>query len=212
MNGRRSFLAMIAVTSLLFLALVGSAALAYTLLQKQSQKLEASRLETKLLDEQQNALVKANKDIQKYAELEKIANTIVPQDKDQARTVREIISLAKESNIPITSITFPTSNLGQIIPKATTSTTDTSSTTPKITTPPVSQVKAVEGITGVYQMEINVQSDSTSPVPYSSLINFLSKLEHSRRTAQVSNISIIPYSKDINLVTFSLGINVFIKP
>jgi hypothetical protein len=204
MKGKQSFFVAAGVTAVLFVGV------SYTFLQKQSVQLRDSRLESRLQDEQQTALVKANKDIQKYAELEKIANSVVPQDKDQAKTVREIVAIANDSNVSISSINFPSSNLGLVVPKATSG--SSSSSSQKVTTPPLSQVKQVDGIPGVYQMEVNVQSDSVKPIPYSSLIDFLSRLEKSRRTAQVSTITITPSTKDITKVTFSLSINVFIKP
>jgi hypothetical protein len=185
------------------------------LLKKQSDKLMALKLENRVLDEQQAALTRANKDVVKYAELEKIAKSIVPQDKNQAQTVLELINIAKESGIPISSISFPTSTLGRTTtpPSASTGTTSGSAatTTPAPTTPSVTQVTPVTGMAGVYQMEVTVQSGST-PVSYNDFITFLSKLENNRRTAQVSNLTITPSPKDINKVTFTLGINVFIKP
>lgn len=202
---------MMGVLALGLILLIATVVLGNTLVNKQSAKLLNLKLDNRVLDEQQSALTIANKDIQKYTDLNKVAKSIVPQDKDQAKTVREIVTIAKESGIPIASISFPSSTLGQAAPK-TANTPDSTSTAPKVTVPPVTQVKPVEGIVGVYQMEITVQSDSSQPVPYSAFINFMKNLEKNRRTAQVSNITITPYSKDINLVTFSLGINVFIKP
>lgn len=211
MNDKRMFYVMCGITGLLFCMVLGGIVGANVLLKQRSDKLAAAKLDNRLLDEQQIALVQANKDITKYADLEKVANTIVPQDKDQAKTVREIVNIAKASNIAIASISFPSSTLGQTVAPKTTTTTETSPA-PKIVTPPVTQVKPAEGIPNVYQMEITIQSDTTRPIPYSALIDFLSRLEHNRRTAQVSNISIIPNTKDISQITFSLGINVFIKP
>lgn len=202
---------MIGALTLSFIFLIAAVVAGDGLLRKKSGDLMALKLENHVLDEQQVSLIQANKDIQKYAELEKTANAIVPQDKDQAKTVREIVKIAAESNIPISSISFPSSTLGQPTAPAA---KDASGATAKPTTPTpgITQVKPVEGMTGVYQMEITVQSDSARPVPYSALITFLSKLENNRRTAQVSTISITPFPQNINLITFNLGINVFIRP
>ena len=207
MSPKRFFFVMIGLLSVSLIILVASGVVGNMLLKKQADKLMSLKLENRTLEEQQTALQQANKDVQKYAELQKTAKTIVPQDKDQARTVRELVSLAAESNIPVSSISFPSSSLGQ-----TTAPSTSSSSTSKALSPTITQVKPVDGATGLYQMEITLQSDTTKPVPYSSFISFLSKLEQNRRTAQVSNISILPYTKDLNLITFTLGINVFIKP
>lgn len=220
MNSKKAYYIMAGCTVLMFGVLGVTVVLGDMWLHKRSDQLRSVKLETRLLDEQQVSLVQANKDVAKYSDLESIANAIVPQDKDQAKTVREIVKLAQESNIPITSISFPTSSLGSAAqaPAASSSTADTSnssespSASAAAKAPPVTQVKAADGISGVYQMEINVQSDSSLPVPYAALITFLERLEQNRRTAQVSNITVTPSTKDPGLVTFTLMVNVYIKP
>lgn len=190
---------------------IASIVVGNNMLQKKSDQLVALKLDNRLLEEQQIALVQANKDIEKYADLEKIAKSIVPQDKDQAKTVREIVELAAESGVPIASISFPSSNLGQGQPQVVTPTeSGTAPATPAA--PPITQVKPVDGIPGVFQLEINVQSDNGGPISYANLITFLTKLEQNRRTAQVSQITISPVPKDIRLLTLQLTINVYIKP
>lgn len=219
MTGRRAFLGMIGAFVLSFGLLIGSVAAGNMLLKTRANKLMELKLENRVLDEQQVALTQANKDIQKYAELEKIAKSIVPQDKNQAQTVLEIVSIAKEAGVPISTILFPTSTLGQTstpsssgTSSSTNSSANNTSTTPAAPKTSVTQVTPVSGMTGVYQMEITVQSDTNQPVRYSALIDFLSKLENNRRTAQVSNLTITPSQKDVTRITFTLGINVFIKP
>lgn len=210
MSSKRSFYIMIGVVGILFCLLIGGVVSGDLWLKKQSNKLLAVKLENRLVDEQQAAVVQANKDIQKYSDLEKIANSIVPQDKDQAKTVREIVSLAEKNGIPISTITFPTSTLGS---KASSSPAPSSTSgTPAVTTPSITQVTAVSGMPGVYQMLINMQSDASKPVAYNSFINFLKDIETSRRTAQVSTMTILPYTKDISKITFTVGINVYIRP
>jgi hypothetical protein len=212
MSSKRVFFIMIGALVLSFGLLVAGVVVGDGFLRKRSGDLTALKLENRILDEQQLSLIQANKDIQKYAELEKTANAIVPQDKDQAKTVREIVKIAAESNIPISSISFPSSTLGQPTAPAVKDTSGGTSATKAPVIPSITQVKPVDGISGVYQMEVTVQSEATRPVPYSSLLTFLSKLENNRRTAQVSTITITPSTNNINLVTFVLGINVFIRP
>ena len=187
------------------------------LLVKSSGRLNSLKLETSVIDEQHNSLKQAKQDIEKYAELESIAKTVVPQEKDQARTVREIVRFAEESGVPITDITFPSSDLGSVKAKPTTPAPSTdSSSTPKApaapATPPVSQVKPVEGIKGVYQLEVTIQNDNDSPTRYQNLLTFLHKLEQNRRTSQVTNVGIQPDPKNRNLITYNMTINVYIKP
>jgi hypothetical protein len=210
MSSKRVFFIMLGVLGLLGILTIGGFAFGNVMLQKEAAKLVDLKLQNRVLDEEQAALLQANKDIQKYAELEKVAKSIVPQDKDQAKSVREIIQLASESQVPIASIAFPPSNLGQAAPKTTTPNSTATPTTPAA--PTLSQVQAVEGIPGVYRLEVQVQSDNARPITFANLVTFLSKLEQNRRTAQVSQITIQPTPSDIRFLNFQLTMNVYIKP
>jgi len=206
MSPRLSYFIMLGLSVLVGLGVIGGTLLGDHMLQKQSDKLVSLKLDSKVLDEQQSSLIQANKDIAKYADLEKIAQTIVPQDKDQARVVREIVGYASDLAIPIQDISFPISSLGQNASGST-----AAGTTP-VTKSVTSQLKAVEGLSGVYQMDITVQSDTTKPVPYDKLVAFLQNLENNRRTAQVTSLSISPSSQNRQLVTFILTVSVYVKP
>ncbi len=213
MISKKVFFAMIGVLGLMVAFVIATAILGDIFLHKQSDKLVALKLDDQVVEAQQTALVQAKRDVQKYSELASTAKQIVPQDKDQARATREIISLANEAGVKIASIGFPASSLGQTTPKATTPATG-STTTPTTAAPSasVTQVKPVEGISGLYQLDILVTSEATSPASYVRLIDFLSRLEQNRRTAQVSQISIQPDAHNRSLLNFSLTITVYIKP
>ena len=195
MNSRKFFYVLIAI--LVLVAGGGVAALVYgkKILDTQNTKLTELKIEASTLEDVQRSLVTAKKDIESYADIEQISKTVVPQEKDQARTVREIVKLAEESNIEIASISFPTSSLG-------TKTTGTTTNT---------QTQKVDGINNVERLEITVSSNTSSPVLYSDFIGFLQKLEQNRRTSQVSNINIQPVADNRNQLTFSLVLNVYIK-
>jgi hypothetical protein len=218
MNSKRVYFGMLGLIGLMVIGGVAAIVVGDNLLHKKANELVSLKLDNRVLDEQQVALISANKDIDKYAELENITKSIVPQDKDQAKTIREIVKIAEESGISIASLSFPSSNLGTAAPKpANVNSTDsgnkdTGNKQAAPAAPPVSQVKAVEGIPNVYQLEITLQSDTTNPVSFVNLTNFLTKLEQNRRTAQVAQINIQPKANDIHQLTFTLTINVFIKP
>lgn len=216
MNSKKVFYIMLGVVVLMFAVVVTTIVMGDKLLRKQSNKLVELKLEDQVIETQATSLVQAKKDIEKYSELESIANQIVPQDKDQARAVREIVSIAEQAGVKIASISFPDSTLGQA-PKKTTKTTDTeaAATTPPPTTttnPSETQVKKVEGIQNLYQLDITVASDTASPTSYSRLIDFLSRLEQNRRTAQVTQISILPLASNRTALNFTLTLTVYIKP
>jgi len=206
MTSKKVYFLLVGVISLLALASVGGAILGNSFLQKQAMQLTEAKLNSQSLDAQTITLAQANKDVMKYADLEKQANKIVPQDKDQAKTVREIVQLANVNNIPVASVTFPNSTLG--LPKVGSGAPAAGAKVPN----GVTQVTPVPGINNVFQMEITVQSEPTKPIPFNNFIMFLNQLEQNRRTAQVSELIIQPDTKDVTKVSFSLKINVFIKP
>ena len=208
MNAKRVFFGMIGLTGIfvigIFLALMQS----NKILSNRSSKLLELKLNSRVLDEQQTLLFQAIKDIDKYKKLEEVAKAIVPQDKDQAKAVREIVKIASESQIKLGAISFPVSTLGQAaVPSST-----PGSATSKSTSSSVSQVKAVENIPGVYVMEIIIQQDTNNPVSYDRMISFLSRLEQNRRTAHVVNVTVQPDTQNRALLTFNLVVNIYIKP
>lgn len=195
MTPKRVFLLMMTLTSLLGVLVLGSAAMSTKVLKRYANGLMEVKLQNRILDEQQSSLTSAKKDIGTYTELNLIARSVVPQDKDQAKTVRSINDIAKTLGIKLSGISFPPSSLGQ------------SSKLSKKET----QVTPVTGLKGLYEMQITVQSDSNTPITYDKFIDFLKKLENNRRTAQVSNITILPNS-DGSKLTFNLVLSTYVKP
>lgn len=202
MSAKRLYFLLVGVIVLLALGLIGGAYGINSVLQNQSHKLATLKANINALNKQQDGLVQDKHDIEKYASLSQIAKSIVPQDKNQAEALREINSIASSNQIALGSITFPQSDL-----KA-----NATGKAPTDAQLRLSQLTAVKGITGVYDLQITVASDTNNPVTYHQLINFLEQLENNRRTAQVSSIAINPDAKDSNLLTFTLIINEYIKP
>ena len=205
MNSKRLFYILVSLIVLINISGVGAIYFGSKLLEKQTTKLTELKVESSTLEDVQRSLIKAKKDIDTYTDLEQIAKTIIPHEKDQARTVRELVKIANESNISISSIGFPSSSLGKASTGSTTGGTPAAATASTNT-----QTQKVEGINNVERLEITVSSDTSKPVLYSDFISFLSKLEQNRRTSQVSSINIQPNTTNRNLVTFSLVLNVYI--
>lgn len=216
MNSKRLHLVLLAVIALLFIGLVGGAYGANKLLVKEADKLRNLKAKSQALVQEEGELKKAKKDIAKYAELEKITRSVVPEDKSQAEAVREIVNIAAANGVSLASITFPASTLGgnasggAAVPSASTAApaTGSSAASPKT----LSQLQPVKNISGVYQLLITVSSDTTKPVPYSRFISFLNGLERNRRTAQVSTITLQPDNNNRNLLNFNLTLTEYIKP
>ncbi len=207
MNSKHVFFGMIGAVSLLVISVFLSLMQASKTLTQRSDKLMELKLNNRVLDEQQTLLTQAAKDVDKYTKLEEVARAIVPQDKDQAEAVREIVKIANETQVKLGAISFPVSTLGQaaVAPPA-------SSGTTKVVSSPLSQVKPVDNIPGVYVMEISIQQDTNAPVTYDRMINFLSRLEKNRRTAHVVNVTVQPDPSNRSLLTFNLIVNIYIKP
>lgn len=201
MNSKRMYFVMLGLIVVLLAGLVGGAYGVNTLLASKSQSLLKLKTQSQVLANEQTSLVTAKKEVQKYSSLEEIAQSVVPQDKDQAQAVLEISNLAAQSGISqLSSITFPASTLGGI-PGSTIKTNNG-----------LTQLTPVKGIPGVYELQITIAQTSDNPVPYTQFTTFLSKLEQNRRTAQVSSITLEPSPTNAQLVAFNLIVNVFIKP
>lgn len=217
MTSKRMHFVLIGLVGLLVVGLVGGAYGVNVLLGKQSKQLVNLKAQDQTLNQQQIGLVKAKKEIATYSELEKITKQIVPQDKDQAESVREIVNIAGQNGITLSTINFPASTLGSsTVPSAGASSSATAGgTSPSAAIsakPSLSQLITVPGILGVYQLQITLQDNADSPVSYDKLYNFLTALENNRRTAQVSSVVIQPVSTNRNLLTFTLTLNEYIKP
>lgn len=198
MDSKKLFYAMCGLLVLLAGGMIFGVQQASGILSAHSKSLVGLKATEKAMAVQKTQLAKNKQDIAKYQDLNTIAKTVVPQDKDQARAVREIVNLANQSGIPrLSSIAFPASTLGGTKVKTSTGLT---------------QVEPVKGITGVYNLQITITQSTTEAIPYSSFIGFLTRLEQNRRTAQVSSITVQPDAKNPNMVAFTLVINEYIKP
>lgn len=169
------------------------------LLGQQANKLSTLRALSDAAQAQQNSLLQDKKDIAKYSDLNTIAASIVPQDKDQAQAVQQIVDIAAASGIAkLSSITFPASTLGV---------TGAGSSKPNLT-----QLTPVQGIGGIYNLTITITQSASDTVPYNNFLSFLSGLEKNRRTAEVTSVTVQPDPKNPGQVSFTLIINEFIKP
>lgn len=206
MTSKRLRWLLLGLISLLFIGLVAGTYQANSLFKSRASKLVSLKAKSLALASEQQSLVQAKKDIATYSDLMKIAKSVVPQDKDQAQAVREIVNIAASYGVSLATISFPASTLGS------SSAAPASASASSATSTSLSQLLAVKNIPGVYQLQITVVGDSTKPVAYDKFISFLSALEHNRRTAQVVTIAIQPNVLNRSLLTFSLTLNEYIKP
>jgi hypothetical protein len=215
MTSKRFHIIMLASLVLLLVGLLGGTYGINSLLVSRAGKLTALKAKSLALAQEQVSLNQAKKDIQKYSGLDNTARSVVPQDKDQAEAVREIVNIAAANSVSLASITFPASSLGSGpvgVGAATPSSTVPAGSAATSKAGALSQLTVVKNIPGVYQLPITVDGDSNQPVQYNKFITFLSDLEHNRRTAQVAGITIQPDAKNPAYLTFNLTLNEYIKP
>ncbi|MEK7594372.1 MAG: hypothetical protein AAB436_01895 [Patescibacteria group bacterium] len=216
MTNKRLYFLLLGAVLLLFVGLVGGTYGTNKLLTTQAAKLTDLKAKAKASKQEQASLTKAKQEVKTYADLQKVTQAIVPEDKDQAAAVREIVNIAASKGISLASISFPSSTLGSGVTGAAAASSAAAatptSTAAAATTAIPSQLQSVKNIPGVYQLLITVQGDSARPVRYSQFVSFLSALEHNRRTAQVGSITIAPKADDPGSLTFTLTLSEYIKP
>lgn len=211
MNSKRVFFIMLGGIVIIVGLCAAGIYFANKMILDEGKTLKEYKLQDSVTKNQTTILQQAIKDIKEYEELEKIAKAVVPQEKDQARTVLELVNLAQESQVSIVSVTFPESELGNIN-KNIKSTDNEDKAAKNTSTGNTSQLTPLKNLKGVYTMEIKIESDTKQPVSFDKLISYLQKLEKNRRTAQVTSIDIIPEDNDRSLITFTLTLNSFVKP
>ena len=200
MTSKQLYFVLVGAICAMALALVGGAYGMNKVLQTQAKRLSDDRLHVSVLDDQQTQLDKAKTDVDKYQDLGNIVKSVVPQDKDQAQTVRQIVNIASNNGVPLSSISFPNSTLGTAKAKGTSSSLQLSQLTP------------VAGIKGMYTLQLTIQTTNSNPVDYSRFIPFLSGLEQNRHTALVTSIQLTPSTKNRSQLAFTLILNEYIKP
>ncbi len=173
-------------------------------LEDSSAELEEAKVRREVVDMQELSLITAKADLNEYTELEELAKRIIPQEKDQARTVRELTQIANREGISISSISFPASQLGAE------GSSRSQSSSQESTEGIITQAVPVTGLSGLYELNVSVQiSQQTS---YERFIAFLERLERNRRTSQVKSVTITPDPDNRNNVSFSINLAVFLKP
>jgi hypothetical protein len=216
MTTKRFFFLMVAVSVVLPALILTTIVGGNKLLQSQASKLADLRAQNQVVEDQKIALVRGKEDIERYSDLDEIAKAVVPQDKDQARTIREINAIAAESGISLQAVTFTESSLGEAAQSSVQNKNQTSGTSSTAQQTPqnqsgLTQVTPVEDIPGVYALQITISPAVNQPIPYQQFLDFLERLENNRRTAHVDNISVTPVEGSSG-ITFTLTLNVYVKP
>ncbi|MBA3757388.1 hypothetical protein H0X09_00775 [Candidatus Saccharibacteria bacterium] len=220
MSSKRLRLILLISIAVLSLGFLGTYIVGMSLLSKKSQNMVDLRSESKSLDAQLESLSLAKKEAEQYSYFKDVAKSVIPNDKDQAQAVLDIVRMANESGISLQSIIFPASTLGGSSGSAPVA--GAAPSTPPITSSTsaaISQAKPVAGIKGLYSLKVTITPDISLGLPpnkqvtYAKMLDFLQRIERNRRTAQITTVGIQPKtSETTKVINFSLDLNIFIKP
>lgn len=194
-----------------------------------SQELMSLRTEVAELDKKQSDLERAKKSLTDNASEVATLSLVLPEDKDQARVVQEIYSIADQSNVKIDSVGFPSSTLGAqtapkvVAPTETTTAPSTSATStpaePVKPTKTVSQATPVKEIPGVQSIELSIgaitsKDTSIKGVRYDEMMALIRLIERNRRTMQIRSIGIGQSESVSGQPTYNLTLSlvIFIQP
>lgn len=222
LDSKKLRLVLIAALALSVVVFIAILVMGLSALGTKSSQMVDLKVQSQTADAQLTNLEQAKKQVAKYSYFKEVAKTVIPSDKDQAAAVVEISRMADASGLGIQSITFPASTLG-----LTTSTTSTSSTTQDATsatssTKAISQAKPVSGIAGLYSLELTITPLAGNNAPpdkqitYAKMLDFLSRIENNRHTAQISDLLITPSGSGNTVLGagfgFVVSVNIFLKP
>jgi hypothetical protein len=217
MTPQRFRLVLLGILGLLIIGFLLIFLAGLNLLKTESQNMVELKLKNKTADAQLTNLAASKKDIEKYSYFKDIAHTVIPNDKDQAQAVLDIFQLAQQSGIAIQSITFPSSNLGLRTPSTSGTASAADATASAAASKAISQATPVQGVPGLYAVQLTVtpaNGPNTPPAQqatYPKMLDFLSRIENNRRTAQITQVN-IQNGNGTQQLSFSLVINIFIKP
>lgn len=224
MNAKRFNMIMIGVFVLLVAACIGLTVYANIWLTERSKQLTGTKLDTLALEQKQRAAQKAQAELLENQETIAMLEKIVPKSKDQANTLAELLTIAKETGVLINSITFPSSELGTVAkPTTTAATGDAAATTPaQPATPSVTQAKPVDGISGLLGVAVTLSQidrqggESGSGITYDQMIRLIEAIEKNRRTMQIKTLQIQPLQdpsgNGIGGYSLTMSLNIYVKP
>lgn len=142
------------------------------------------------LDERIQNAKQLESELEDLTETSQLVLEVLPDSKSQENIVGELISIASGRGIELENITFG-GNAGS-------------------TTPETSQTERVEGLAGVYSIEVKSSFTTT----YENLLTFLEDLETNKRRLEVIEIGISPKDTPSGPALFSASLTIltYLKP
>jgi hypothetical protein len=121
----------------------------------------------------------------------KLANDVLPQSKEQANVVAEIKQFINESGLQLETLSF--------------------NNTPGVGTGlSISQTEAVTNLAGVRVLPATAV---ISPVgaTYSDVLNLLERIESNQRKMQVTEVSLTPVPASEEIASFTITLNIYLR-
>ena len=184
------------VASVISLVLILFAILYFgiSIMKKESQKIIEAKLNIAKAQKTES-IYSSNKDLYlKNQDLAQKINDFIPTEKEQDLIVAQLNSFANQSQLTLSTISFPNSTLDP-------------NSKQKVKTD-ISQATPVKGLNGVYEIPIvaTVEDTNSETVNTDNLLKLLDLIESSPRNMRITSISYDAESNEIQL-----NITLFIK-
>lgn len=179
---------------LLLLAIAGSIGVLYTT-HKYINNIGKTISELKSQDEagaqQLTDLNIAEQQVKKYQDFSTVATQVLPKTYNQTE-INLIVSLARQSGITLTSIGVG-NGVGTALPGAC-----------------QAPLGVYQEIKGVCTVTFHIQP--SDPISFDQFMNFLNRLEQSRRKILITNLNLAPTNDKTNRLTITADLNLFTRP
>ncbi len=222
MNPKRFYYVLIGGIFLLAVGSVGITWVARNWLSARSLVTVNLKLDILGLQQKQRAGIIARGDLETYKKDREDLVNVIPRQKDQVDLLSQLQQIGDEADVTIGSITFPSSELGNAAAaqpaaapsddSAAKSTSPTPTPAPAAAKSTVTQAKPVDGISGLYAIQITLssitQKSSSKGLTYEQTLSLLKAIEHNKHIFQMTNVNITPQkSTTDNSTLYQIGIN-----
>lgn len=194
MTTKKAHYLIVASVITLVLLLFATLYFGISVMKKESQKIIDAKLNIAKAQKTES-IYSSNKDLYlKNQDLAQKINDFIPTEKEQDLIVAQLNSFANQSQLTISTISFPNSTLDP-------------NSKQKVKTD-ISQATPVKGLNGVYEIPIvvTVADTSSETVNTDNLLKLLDLIESSPRNMRITSISYDAESNEIQL-----NITIFVK-
>ena len=194
MTTKKAHYLIVASVAILVLLLFATLYFGFSVMKKESQKIIEAKLNIAKAQKTES-IYGSNKELYiKNQDLAQKINDFIPTEKEQDLVVAQLNSFANQSQLTISTISFPNSTLDP-------------NSKQKVKTD-ISQATPVKGLSGVYEIPIvvTVADTNSETINTDNLLKLLDLIESSPRNMRITSISYDAESNEIQL-----NITLFVK-